>query len=64
MNTFTKIFWIIIAIVLIVLFFKWTVKHDAQIAEGAAIYEACVAEQYHTSPAAYYQEHGEYPECE
>lgn len=38
-------------------------KHDERVFEAAANYEACVEETYHTTPAHYRLEHGEYPVC-
>lgn len=43
------------------LFWDW---HDAAVMQSAQRYEQCVKAQYHTTPSAWYAEHGEYPTCE
>ena len=43
---------------------KWTEHRDKELMEWAEKYEICVANQYHTTPSAYYNENGEYPECD
>jgi hypothetical protein len=42
---------------------SWSISHDAEVARAAALYETCVAAEYSTTPAAYYNAHGEYPAC-
>jgi hypothetical protein len=37
---------------------------DEQRAQSVAKYEACVEEQYNTTPAHYRLDHGEYPVCD
>lgn len=46
------------------MFSVFVAKRDAQIAEGAAKYEACVLKEFNTTPAAYFEANGKYPECE
>lgn len=41
----------------------WSVNHDKKVMESADKYEQCVRDQYGVSPAFWYSEHGEYPEC-
>lgn len=43
-----------------VLFLYWG-WHDAALMQSAQRYEQCVKSQYHTTPSAWYAEHGEYP---
>jgi hypothetical protein len=60
----TKIaIWIIVLITVMGLILWWTNQRDAKLMEWADKYEACVAEQYHTTPSAWYADHGSYPEC-
>lgn len=53
----------IVGILAVVAFFHWIDLKDQERAEAAAQYEACVKSEYHTTPTAWYAEHGEYPEC-
>lgn len=57
------IVYILFFIAFISLFIVWTIDHDEKVQIGADKYELCVKSQYGVSPAYYYQEHGEYPEC-
>ncbi len=41
----------------------WSSEHDKKVEQASARYEKCVAEQYGTTPAAWYNKHNEYPEC-
>ena len=41
----------------------WSANHDQKIQEASEKYEACVKSQYGVSPANWYAENGEYPEC-
>lgn len=43
---------------------KWSDWHDAQMQIAYSKYEVCVKAQYHTTPQAYYAEHGVAPDCE
>lgn len=60
---FTNLFWLIVATALIALGLVWSNWYGNQADLAAQRYEACVTAQYHTTPAAWYGEHGEYPEC-
>lgn len=42
----------------------WSAHHDTQVQASAERYEKCVATKLHTTPSAWYNEHGEYPVCE
>lgn len=42
---------------------KFGAWRDAQLSTQMKPYEDCVQEQYHTTPAAWYAEHGELPAC-
>jgi len=41
----------------------WSGKHDKMVEYAAIRYENCVEKKYHTTPSAWYNEHGEYPVC-
>lgn len=45
-------------------FLWWTNERDKALNEWATKYEECVKVEYHTTPSAWYAEHGEYPECD
>jgi hypothetical protein len=64
MQALKIILWTIAAIVIVALFIRWSEARGAKIMEAADRYEACVRAELGTTPAAYYQEHGEYPKCE
>lgn len=42
----------------------WSNHRDEELMVWAERYEICVANNYHTTPTAYYNEYGEYPECD
>ncbi|MFZ2152299.1 MAG: hypothetical protein WAV09_04285 [Minisyncoccia bacterium] len=42
----------------------WTVDHDKKVEQASVRYELCVNNQYGTSPAQWYEEHGQYPVCD
>ena len=42
---------------------RWVAKLDAARNAAYEAYEACVLQEYHTTPAAWYAEHGEAPPC-
>ena len=63
MKLLKYIFWIVVIIVLMTLFIRWTNARDEKVAIAADKYELCVKTQMNTTPAAYYNEHGEYPTC-
>lgn len=42
----------------------WSAKHDKQVEASSEKYEECVRTEMHTTPTAYYDQHGEYPKCE
>ena len=50
-------------VILATSFLAWSADHDRKVEESATKYEACVRSQYGTSPATWYADHGEYPEC-
>lgn len=60
MKTFIKI---AVIVALFAGFIILEIRHDAAQEAAYAKYEQCVATQYHTTPAAYYQEHGVAPDC-
>lgn len=41
----------------------WSTKHDKQAEASVEKYEECVRTEMHTTVMAYYDQHGEYPEC-
>lgn len=41
----------------------WSAAHDKKIEEVAEQYEECVRTEMHTTPTAYYDQYGEFPEC-
>lgn len=43
------------------MFSNW---HSDKMNVAAKEYEACIKEQYETTPTEYYYQHGEYPKCE
>lgn len=51
-------------IALVVGFNVLAAKHDVAVAQAASQYEKCVREQYHTTPSAWREQHGEYPSCQ
>lgn len=63
-NSVTK--WIcgtLIALCAIAAYIHWTDQNDKLREVAVQKYETCVRDQYHTTPAAWYNEHGEYPDC-
>ena len=58
----TAALWTLILGLAIPLFLWNSHRLEAQDAAFEA-YEACVADQYGTTPSAFYQMHGVYPEC-
>lgn len=42
---------------------SYTAKRDKAVQQSAASYEACVAEEYGTTPTQWYEEQGSYPVC-
>lgn len=55
---------IVLVIVAIALFLKWSAWQDDRRAEAVQRYETCVLEEYNTTPTAWYLQNGEYPECD
>jgi len=55
---------LITIIAVIVGILMWSAHHDTQVQASAERYEKCVATKLHTTPSAWYNEHGEYPVCE
>lgn len=53
----------VVVIIGMIFILNWSSKHDEQVMEAGDRYQKCVEDQYRTSPASYYQENGEYPEC-
>ena len=43
---------------------KWSSKHDEQVNTAMQAYEQCVQDEYGTTPARWYAEHGELPPCQ
>jgi len=60
MKTFLIWAWVLIIIGWILV---WSAGRDEKIMESAEKYEQCVKAEYGVTPAYYYEEHGEYPEC-
>lgn len=64
---YMKILKIILAFTIIyilaVLFLRWSDHQTAQVEAASDKYEACVKKEYGMSPAAYYNDQGQYPEC-
>lgn len=54
---------LLIAIAFIAILY-WADKRDEAVMISAERYEECVRNEYHTTPSAWYAEHGEYPVCE
>lgn len=63
-NRFAYTFLGVLALLLLVAFLRWTGEQDVKRAAWADAYEQCVREQYHTTPTAWYDQHGEYPDCQ
>lgn len=63
MKLFKRIALFTLIIVLMVAFLKWTDARDKKLEIAVAKYEECVKTQMHTTVMAYYNEHGEFPEC-
>lgn len=42
----------------------WSAGHDKEAEVSVEKYEECVRIEMHTTPTAYYDQHGEYPKCE
>lgn len=61
-NNMKKVLWVIIAIAAIAGILKWSAWRDAKLEVAVEKYVACVKVEYHTDPASYYNEHGQYPE--
>lgn len=51
------------AIIAVAIFLSWVNKHDKAIEQSSEAYEKCVMAEYNTTPSAWYNEHGQYPEC-
>lgn len=59
-----KIFIKIVLFILVVfILFNWINYRDNELNEKAEKYEQCVKNEYGVSPSFWYQENGEYPEC-
>lgn len=54
----------IAGVLAMVAFLQWTAGRDEKLMQWADAYEKCVSAEYHTTPSAWYVEHGEYPECD
>lgn len=57
-------FTLLMVAVVLVAYIGWTVKRDEQLMKSMEAYEDCVREEYNTTPAAWYEENGEYPNCD
>ena len=64
MNSFEKVLIALIVVGVIVVILTWSSLLDERRNEWADAYEKCVAEEYNTTPSAYYAQHGEYPYCD
>ena len=51
----TAILWLIVSLLR---------KHDEEMQQNAELYEACVQEEFGTTPSAWYETQGSYPVCE
>jgi len=58
------ILYIVLAMTLIAGLLIFFEKRDNELMEWAHKYEKCVEENYLTTPSAWHQEHGNYPECD
>ena len=58
------ILYALIAVMLIVLVVGAVNALDAQRAQAMEAYETCVQIEYSTTPSAWYQQFGSYPECD
>lgn len=62
-ETISAIIFGVIAGLVVMVILQWSIKHDRLLQEAVANYEHCVKDEYHTTPGAWYEEHGEYPYC-
>ena len=53
-----------IVIIAMTVVLVWLAQRDVELMEWATLYEDCVMVEYNTTPTVYYNENGEYPECE
>lgn len=63
MNFIKATAWTLALIAFFVLAWQWSAYRDRVLAASEAKYEACVMAQFHTTPWAYYAEHGETAVC-
>jgi len=64
MNNSLKIIGItILSIGIIISILSWTNSRDKKLMEWSEKYDDCVLTEYGTMPYAYYEQYGEYPEC-
>ena len=59
--------WFLVAMIGLVslsFLFQWFEKRDKELMDWAELYEACVLDEYKTTPWEYRNENGEYPECD
>ena len=58
-----KITYALTAIALVIILLYWTGLRDTKLNEAMDIYTKCVEREYNTTPAYYFNQYGEYPEC-
>lgn len=59
-----KIYQILIIICIGAIWLMWSIENDQKMMQASEKYEACVQEEYGTTPASWYALYGVYPPCQ